>query len=132
VDAYLAEEALLDLQGQALDPLSQKTAGLLLGHKRGPRFFVEKIFACRAAFFSTLKNYRALDNHFSGRIIGFYSFDLNTQKRRQLCRPFACGKLYLEIRPGRKRLTMKPSVIDYKDSFYFRPVPLFLPPQERT
>jgi hypothetical protein len=132
MDAYLAEEALLDLEGQALDPLPRKTAGLLLGHKRGPRFFVEKIFPCRAAFFSTLKNYRTLDNHFNGKIIGFYSFGSNSRKRRQLGRPFACGKLYLEIRPGRKKLTVKPSVIDYKNSFYFQPVPLVLPPQERT
>ena len=132
MDAYLAQEALLDLEGQALDPLSQKAAGLLLGHKRGPRFFVERIFPCRAAFFSTLKNYWALNNHFNGKIIGFYSFDSNSRKRRQLCRPFACGKLYLEIRPGRKKLIMKPSVIDYKNSFYFRPVPLLLAPQERT
>jgi hypothetical protein len=132
VDGYLAEEALLDLEGQALDPLAQKTAGLLLGHKRGPRFFVEKIFPCRAAFFSTLQNYRALDHHFGSRIIGFYSFDSNPRKKHQLCRPFACGKLYLEIRPGRKKLTMKASVIDYKDKFYFRPVPLLLPPQEKT
>jgi hypothetical protein len=132
MDAYLAEEALLDLRGQAFDPLSQKSAGLLLGHKRGPRFFVEKIFPCRAAFFLTLKNYRALDNHFSGRIIGFYFFDSNSRKRHQLCRPFAYGKLYLEIRPGQKKLTMRPSVIDFKESFYFRPVPLVFPPQGRA
>jgi hypothetical protein len=132
VDAYLSEEALLDLEGQALDLLSQKTSGLLLGHKRGPRFFVEKTFACRLSFFSSLKNYRALDNHFGGRIVGFYSFHSTPQKRRQLCRPFACGKLYLEIRPGRNKLAMKPSVIDYKNSFVFRPLPLLLPRKERT
>ncbi|MBM3285325.1 MAG: hypothetical protein FJY81_05580 [Candidatus Aminicenantes bacterium] len=130
MDVYLSEEALLFLEGQALDSAAGR-GGLLLGHKRGPRFFVEKAFPCRSGFFLSPANFWALDRHFRGKIIGFYAFGPGPKKKSGFFRPFACGKVYLEVRPGQKKMRLKPSVIEYKDAFFLQPVALCSASKER-
>lgn len=122
MDVYLTREALLYLEGQALDSKTTARGGLLLGHKRGQRFYVEKAFPCRPSFFLSLANFWALDRHFQGKIIGFYSLCNQDEKRTRFLQPFACGKLYLELKPGPKKTKFRPSVIDYDKRFYLRPV----------
>jgi hypothetical protein len=128
MDVYVSAEALLYLRAQALEAPRRLPSGLLLGHKRGPRFIVEKVYPSPAAFSIGEREYRAWDRLFAGRIIGFYS--AGVRKAAQLLRPFACGKLYLRVDPGPARTpTLKPYVIDYKDRFRLVPVALVPPPK---
>lgn len=125
MDVYLSEEALLYLKGQALESSGKTPSGILLGHKRGQRFFVEQVYPSRESYFSSEQNYWALDRLFSGKIIGFYSFTSDTEKAPKILLPFAYGKLFLKIALRLKnRLALKPYVIEYKDSFFLQPISL--------
>jgi hypothetical protein len=130
MDVYLSETATLFLKGQALEASEQTSSGLLLGHKRGQRFFVEQVYPSKESSFSSERTYWTLDRLFEGKIIGFYSFASATRKPPKILRPFAYGKLFLRIalRP-QKRLTLKPHIIEYKDSFHLLPIALHSRPK---
>ncbi len=132
MDVYLTREALSFLEAQALDSIPAHSGGLLLGHKRGQRFFVEKVFPCRPGFFLSLAHFFALDHHFEGKILGFYFFNNQKAIKARLLQPFACGKAYLEVKRGRKKLIFKPSVIDFQKRFFFQPATIVIAPGEKN
>jgi hypothetical protein len=123
MDAYLSDEARNSLE--ALNIVRGDQDGLLLGHMRGHRFFVEKIFPTQKGFFSSQKQYISLNQHFSDRVIGFFSFNSNEQKAKKVLAPLTQGKLYLSIHSqGDDALDIQSYMIDYKDRFYLSPIRL--------
>ncbi len=123
MDAYLSKGAYQTLL--ALSLIHSNPDGLLVGHRRGHRFFVEKIFPSLPSFFPSFEKYHKLDRHFEGKLIGFFSFRPNTKKIQKLLAPFACGQLYLELAPAsQKKLDIKSFVIDYENNFFLVPVEL--------
>ncbi len=123
MDAYLAPEARQALK--ALGSLSVKPglSGFLIGHKRGHRFFVEKIFPLPRGFRPSLAHYHDLNLLLNGKIIGFFAFPADAGFKRRLLQPFACGKLFLEVRSGKRgTLHFKSLVIEYDDRFYAAPI----------
>jgi hypothetical protein len=125
MDVYLSDEARSHLSAQTLEIPRGAARGLLLGHRRGPRFFVERIYPCALRPFLSIEKFRALSRIFDDKIIGFYSSARRTEKRKPKFPPFAVNKLYLEFGPHpRKGLTLRPAVIEYKGSFSLGPVAL--------
>jgi hypothetical protein len=125
MDAYLAVEAHQTLQ--ALGSLSAKPglSGFLIGHKRGHRFFVERIFPLPKGFRPTLENYESLNRLLDGKIIGFFAFPAGTKDKEQMLQPFACGKLFLGVRLSKKgSLNFQSLVIDYDGHFFTAPIKL--------
>lgn len=132
MDAYLSDEALQHLRAQGLEMRRRKAGGLLLGHRSGKRFFVESICPCSFERFPADRKYRALDSIFQGRIIGFYSSGRRAGAAAGKWPPFSYNKLYLEFdhHPG-KELILKPSVVEYTDSFHLVPIALAGRPKRR-
>jgi len=132
MDVFLSDEAILHLRAHALEGQGKGQGGLLLGHKRGQRFIVEQVYPSRVHFFSSERNFWILDQLFSGKIIGFYSFTSGSKKAPAVLRPFAYGKVFLRIslRP-KNRWNLEPHVIEYKDSFFLRPIALHTPIKEK-
>ncbi len=125
MDAYLSQEAYQSLNAINLISSSSNSDGLLIGHKRGHRFFVEKIFPSLPGFFPSLKKYHELDKLYDGKLIGFFSFNPEEKKIKKILAPFACGKLFLEISSNQqKKMTIKSYVIDYENEFFLLPVEL--------
>lgn len=125
MDAYLSQEAYQSLAALILISSRSNSDGLLIGHKRGHRFFVEKIFPSLPGFFPSLKKYHELDQLFNGKLLGFFSFEPDEKKIKKILAPFACGKLFLEINLSKqKKMTVKSYVIDYKNEFFLLPVEL--------
>ena len=125
MDAYLSQEAYQSLNVINLISSSSSSDGLLIGHKRGHRFFVEKIFPSTPGFFPSLKKYHELDQLFNGKLLGFFSFNPNEKKIKKILAPFACGKLFLEISSNQqKKMTIKSYVVDYENEFFLLPVGL--------
>jgi hypothetical protein len=125
MDAYLAAEAHQALI--ALGSLSAKPdlSGFLIGHKRGHRFFVEKIFPLPKGYRPTLEHYHGLNRLLDGKIIGFFAFPAHAQHRQRLLQPFACGKLFLGVRLNKRGiLNFQSLVIDYDDRFFAAPIKL--------
>ena len=123
MDAYLSQEAYQSLTALNLISSSSSFDGLLIGHKRGHRYFVEKIFPSQPGFFPSLKKYHELDLFFNGKLLGFFSFYPDEKKIKKILAPFACGKLFLEISSNQqKKMTIKSYVIDYENEFLLLPV----------
>ncbi len=125
MDVYLSEEARKYLRAQALEVSPTETAGLLLGHRRGPRFFIERIYPCPLRPFLSIEKYRALSRIFDDKIIGFYSSAHGAKKTKKTFPPFAVSKIFLEFDHHPKRgLTLRPAVIEYTGTFQLVPVAL--------
>jgi hypothetical protein len=125
MDAYLSEETYQSLAALILTSPRSSSDGFLIGHKRGHRFFVEKIFPSLPGFFPSLKKYHELDQLFSGKLLGFFSFNPDEKKIKKILAPFACGKLFLEVNSNqKKKMTIKSYVIDYENEFFLLPVKL--------
>jgi len=132
MDVYLSEEAWQQLRAQALEIPHAKAAGLLLGHRRGPRFLVEEVYPCRFGPLPDATMYLELDRIFKGRIIGFYSSASRTRKAGLEWRPYSYNKLYLELGLGaKKRLRLKAAVVEYAESFRLVPAALAAGPKGR-
>ncbi len=123
MDAYLSEEAYRSLE--ALNIARGDQDGLLLGHIRGHRFFVEKIFPTQKGFFSNLEHYLSLSHHFENRVIGFFAFNTDERKIRKILAPIGQGKLYLSLHPQEGgTLDIRPYRIDFQGQFYLCPIRL--------
>jgi len=125
MDAYLSPEACRSLTALCLLSSNSIPDGFLIGHKRGHRFFVEKIFPSQEGFFPSLEKYRELDKLFEEKILGFFSFRLNENKIKKILAPFAYNKLFLEINlPIQKEMKIKPYIIDRDKEFLLLPIKL--------
>jgi len=128
MDAYLSREAYHFLMGLNLVASKANRDGLLLGHKRGQRFFVEKILPTQKGFYSSFENYLAADTLLGGKLVGFFSFNSDEKKIKKILLPFAFGQLFLDIYLDKKnKLTIKSFIIDYEKDFFLSPVDLKLP-----
>jgi len=127
MDAFLAAEALQALNALNIISPSKKLAGFLIGHKRGRRFFVEKVLPAPAGFWPTLEDFARLDKLFEGKIIGLFAFGDAAKLKQHLFQPFACGRLFLEVRTREGRgLRFKARRLDFEGRFYLEPVELRL------
>ena len=125
MDVYLSDEALQHLRAQALEMPRRRAGGLLLGHRRGGRFFVERIYPCSFREFPKEGKYYALARVFESGIIGFYSSGRRAGAAAGKWPPFTYNKLCLEFDHHPKRgLILRPSVVEYTDSFHLVPIAL--------
>lgn len=128
MDAYLSQEAHLSLTALIFLSPAAYSDGFLIGHKRGHRFFVEKILSSMPGFFPSLKKYHELEKLYQGKLLGFYSLKPDEKKINKILAPFACGKLLLKIQLNRqKKISIKSFVVDYKNNFLLLPVKLIKP-----
>ncbi len=132
MDAYISGEAHRSLAALSLIHPRPIPDGLLIGHKRGQRFFVERIFSSMEGFFPSLKKYNEMDKLFDGKLIGFYSYSIDDKKIKKILAPFAFGKLFLEIRlHPQKKMTIQSFVIEHEKKFILLPLKLNISKQKR-
>lgn len=126
MDAYITAEARQSFE--ALNSLApgQKHLGFLIGHKRGHRFIVEKIFPAPAGFKIDPENILRLDELFAGRAIGFYASGDVARLKAGLRQPAAAGRLLLAVRTASGAPAFKAYAIDFDGRFRFILLPLIL------
>lgn len=125
MDAFLSKEAFQMLLALSLISSTSNSDGLLIGHKRGHRFFVEKIFSSSKGFFPSLKKYYAINQALDKKILGFFSFQTDDKKVKKILAPFAYGKLFLQININKqKKMAFKSYIIDYEKEFFLSPIQL--------
>jgi hypothetical protein len=127
MDAFLTVGAWQMLRAVKSTALRKNVAGLLLGHKRGGRFFVEKAFPVPQGFKPSFKNLDVLDAIFEGKIIGFFHFNPGEKDERKYLQPFACGKFFLAIDSlSSGKSILIGYVIDYDGQYEFDLIPVIL------
>ncbi|MFC2160261.1 hypothetical protein ACFLRX_01265 [Acidobacteriota bacterium] len=128
MDVYFSPEAIQTLEAKKIITTQQNSDGIILGHKRGKSYFVEKIVSTTKGFFPSLEKYFSLNVIYKDRIVGFYSFFTEENKTRKILAPFAHGKLYLDISIAKsKTLKIKPYSIEFEKVFFFSPLKLTMP-----
>ncbi len=126
MDALLTRTAYQALEAAALS--SRRTSsGLLLGHKRGRRFIIEKTISSGSGPFPGMEDYFRLNSILGDEVIGFYSSAPGPALRQKDPPPFSVGKVFLSIKAGRAGCRIRASAIDYTDRFVWKPLRLALP-----
>ncbi len=95
MDVYLSREALLQLQ--AVGIFSLRAEGLLIGHKRGHRYFVESILAVPRALAASSVKRQSLKALLEDSFLGHFCFmDAKAGLKRALV-PGLVGTVLLEV-----------------------------------
>lgn len=125
MDAYVSGEAYHALQAVSLLRTPSASDGLLIGHIRGHRFFVEKAFVTGRGFFSSPEEYIRLSHHFEERILGFFTFSRDDRRVQKVLSPLSCGKLLLRIETtDPPKMKIRAWIIDFDKDFYLSPIRL--------
>ena len=121
MDVYLSHQALLQIE--ALSLISPGSEGILCGHKKGQRFFVENILSAPGVFSAPPERLHRLQGLLQELFLGFFSFDPQKEKNRGMLCPGLVGKVILDInsRPE-KRPSLSALVIDYDGTFRLLPL----------
>ncbi|MFP4083205.1 MAG: hypothetical protein ACLFVG_10705 [Candidatus Aminicenantes bacterium] len=124
MDACLSPSAYQSLEALSLLPSSSRPDGILIGHQRGHRYFVEKALPLKKGLVSS-PQYFDLDQLYEGRLIGFFSFRPDQKKIKKIMMPFAYGKLFLQVLiTSSSKMAIRSFMVDYKEKFFLSPIPL--------
>lgn len=112
---------------QALEAVASRHAadqgGVLIGHKRGRRFIVEKAVVCLSDVFPDEAEYTRLKTLLKDEVVGFFFVRREPPLAQIIPPPFSVGKLVLSVRSGRKAgCVCRAFVVDYTDRFLWRPL----------
>ncbi len=100
--------------------------GYLVGHRRGPRFVVETLVPAAGGRPFSGVDIRALDRVFGGTAIGFFAAGPGRSAvKKEVLRPFGCGKLLLAARlNARKDLVLEAFTVEFDGGFALSAVPI--------
>lgn len=125
MDVLVTREAALEIEALAIVRPSGPAWGFLIGHKRGFRFFVEKVLAAGSAEPGTAeRRFKEVERLWPGRVIGLFAVRPGAPLRRSLLGPFFYGKLFVVLRFRGRRPEVRPFTVEYDGKFLLAPVPL--------
>jgi hypothetical protein len=123
MDALLTPEARREIEAlRAVRPRTG-TWGVLVGHKRGFRFIVEKVFMAGGP--DSVPDERllaGLDGVWPGRTIGLIAVRPSAAFMKAVRGPAWFGKLFLRISGPGKAPVVRPSIVDFERAFFLAPV----------
>ena len=123
MDVLITPEARREIEAlKAIRP-APSTWGILIGHKRGFRFIVEKVFPAGGG--RALPDERLvaeLDRVWPGRVIGLFAVRPGTAVRKAVLGPLFYGKLVLNLGLDARKLSMRPFLVDFDRKFFMAPV----------
>lgn len=99
--------------------------GVLIGHKRGFRFIIEKAFS--AGDIGAVPDVRllaGLEGIWPGRTIGVFVSRPGAGFKRAVLGPAWYGKLVLGLAGTAKEPVLRPAVVEFDRKFFLSPVPL--------
>ncbi len=121
-----------DLEALGLLRPPRGTWGLLLGHERGFRLYVERLFSLGPTGSPSVELREEWDRIWDGRVIGFFAFRPDASFKKALLGPGFYRQLYLEAGGSRNRPNFKAFAVDHKDRFFLSPLPLKSDPKGRS
>lgn len=121
MDVYLSRDALQELE--ALQTLAGKGEGILRGHRRGQRFFVEHILPIPRIVSASEAKLRQVQDIFPEAFVGFFCTDPGPGKKANALGPQTMGKVFLEIDSREaERPVWQAFLIDYDGVFRLVPI----------
>jgi hypothetical protein len=131
VDVLITREASAGLDALRVLRPAPSAWGLLIGHRRGPRFFVERIFpAAAGAVLPPPGGLDELDRLFGRKVIGLFAVRPGATLRKSLLGPYFYGRVFLDVRFSQGKTALKPFLVEFNRVFFLAPVPLAAGPKE--
>ena len=125
MDVQITPEARREIEALRILRPRSSAWGFLVGHKRGPRFFVEKVFpAAGAAAAPSEPLIATIDTVWPGRVIGLFAVRPAPEFRKALLGPVLYGKLFLRLGPIPGKSSLRPFVVEFDRKFFLQPVSL--------
>lgn len=128
MDVLITPEARREVEALRIVRPAPATWGALIGHKRGFRFIVEKIFPAGSG--RVLPNGRLLDELdrvWRGRIIGLYAVRPGPAFKKAVLGPAWYGKLIIPMSLSAKTPGIRPFVVEFERKFFLARIPLVTP-----
>lgn len=126
MDVLITPEAKGELEALRAFRPRPGTWGVLAGHRRGPRFIVEKIMAAGAP--GTVPGEDLLERLDAawpgGRTIGLIAVRPGAAFKRAARGPAWYGKLVLEIAGTAREPVLRPFVVEFEREFFLEPIPV--------
>jgi len=125
VDAVITAEAAADLDVLNRLRPSPRAWGFLIGHRRGPRVFVERLFPAGAgAVLPSPGELDRIDRRFGRTIVGLFAVRPSAAFRKAAAGPYFYGRLVLDVRPSKNRPALRLSVVEFDRKFVLAPAVL--------
>jgi len=125
VDVLITPEAGREIEALRALRAAPSTWGVLIGHKRGPRVIVEKVFPAGsgAAPFDEAAA-AELERIWPGRVVGVFAVRPGPAFRKAVLAPLFYGKVVLDLDATRQTVLMRPAVVDFDRKFFLAPAGL--------
>ncbi|MFQ6037801.1 MAG: hypothetical protein ACE5LV_04205 [Candidatus Aminicenantales bacterium] len=125
MDAWLSPDAARTLTALLRTRPKDLPDGLLIGHSRGPRVYVESVLPTQKGFFPSQSAFFDLSRALEDRVVGFYAFRMTEAKRKKILTPLGFGKLLLEVqRDADDKVHFRAFMIDHEKDFFLSPMTL--------
>jgi hypothetical protein len=125
MDVLITPEAMREIEAlRAIRP-APSTWGILIGHRRGFRFIVEKVFPAGSG--RTLPSERLvaeLDRIWPGRIIGLFAVRPGAAFKKAVLGPAWYGKLVIHLSLSAGTAAVRPFVVEFGRKFSLVRIPL--------
>ena len=122
---FITPEARREIEALRVVRPAASAWGILIGHKRGFRFIVEKVFPAGSG--RVLPNERLLaelDRVWRGRIIGLYAVRPGPALKRAVLGPAWYGKLIIQMSPSARTPGIRPFTVEFERKFFLARIPL--------
>jgi len=133
VDVFITLEARREIEALGIVRPRRSTWGVLIGHRRGFRFVVEKVFPAGDGRSVPKEGLLAgLDGIWPGRTIGLFAVSPDASFKKAVLGPAWYGKLILRWSGPAKAPVVRPSVVEFGRKFFLAPVPLVPAAKEKA
>jgi len=123
VDVFLTSDAKRDIEILRLTRPQTGTWGLIFGHNRGSRVYIERLFPAGknpprnlSLLFSNIGKASARTPN------GLFVFGSSSAIKKAVLGPAFCGKLFSEISPAGLEKRLKFHIVDFDGAFFLSPV----------
>jgi hypothetical protein len=130
VDVFITRDASLDIKALSVLRPGPPAWGFLVGHKRGHRVFVERLFpACSAALPPPAERLDELDRLLGRRVVGLFAVRPGAGLKKSLLGPYFYGRVFLDVRFPKSGPVVRPFVVEFDRAFFLAPVGLLPGPK---
>ena len=121
MDVYLTRQALL--QVEALTRISDRSEGILCGHRRAQRFFVEYILPIPGVTSAPPERMESLRGLLQESLLGYFRIGAGPDEAATGQDPGSVGRVFLEVHPREgKTPELAASMVDFDGAFRLQPL----------